>query len=87
MLIATIDKVLATYNRIKGPFDWSATAVSILEKVQVRCGHLMGVTDKRGFQIGRRTSEAARGLVQRCNVAARISSEPLSDNLALMCLR
>ena len=27
------------------------------------------------------------GLVQRCSVAARISSAPLSDNLALMCLR
>ena len=39
------------------------------------------------FQIGGSTSEAATGLVQRCRVAARIISEPLSDNLALMCLR
>jgi hypothetical protein len=38
-------------------------------------------------QIGDKLSEAATGFVQRCNVAARISSEPLSDNLELMCLR
>ena len=39
------------------------------------------------FQVGGPTSEAATGFVQRCNVAARISSEPLRANLALMCLR
>lgn len=41
-LIAKIEQFVATYNKTKAPFNWSATADSILEKLQRLCSQISG---------------------------------------------
>ena len=36
-LIAKIEQLVAFYNKAKDPFNWTATADSILEKLQQLC--------------------------------------------------
>ena len=39
-LIATIEQYVAAYNKTKAPFNWTATADSILEKLQRLCSQI-----------------------------------------------
>jgi hypothetical protein len=41
-LIAKIEQFVAAYNKSKAPFNWSATADSILEKLQRLCSQISG---------------------------------------------
>ena len=41
-LIARIEQFVAAYNKTKTPFNWTATADSILEKLQRLCAHISG---------------------------------------------
>ncbi|MFO8237760.1 MAG: IS630 family transposase [Prochlorococcaceae cyanobacterium] len=41
-LIAKIEQFVAAYNKTKAPFNWTATADSILEKLQRLCSHISG---------------------------------------------
>jgi putative transposase len=41
-LIAKIEQFLAAYNDTKAPFNWTATADSILEKLQRLCSQIFG---------------------------------------------
>jgi putative transposase len=42
MLIARIEQFVADYNKTKAPFNWTATADSILEKLQRVCSEISG---------------------------------------------
>jgi putative transposase len=39
-LIAKIEQFVASYNKTKTPFNWTATANSILEKLQRLCSRI-----------------------------------------------
>ena len=39
-LIAKIEQFVAAYNKTKAPFNWTATADSILEKLQRLCSQI-----------------------------------------------
>jgi putative transposase len=41
-LNARIEQFVAAYNKTKAPFNWSATADSILEKLQRLCTQISG---------------------------------------------
>jgi putative transposase len=41
-LIAKIEQFVAAYNKTKAPFNWTATADSILEKLQRLCSQISG---------------------------------------------
>jgi putative transposase len=41
-LIAKIEQFVAAYNKTKGRFNWTATAESILEKLQRLCSQISG---------------------------------------------
>ena len=41
-LIARIEQFVAAYNKTKAPFNWTATADSILEKLQRLCSQISG---------------------------------------------
>jgi putative transposase len=41
-LIARIEKFVAAYYKTKAPFNWTATADSILEKLQRLCSQIFG---------------------------------------------
>ena len=41
-LIAKIEQFVAAYNKTKAPFNWTATADSILEKLQRLCAQISG---------------------------------------------
>ncbi len=41
-LIARIEQFVAAYNKTKAPFNWTATAESILEKLQQLCSQISG---------------------------------------------
>jgi hypothetical protein len=41
-LIAKIEQFVAAYNKTKTPFNWTATADSILEKLQRLCTQISG---------------------------------------------
>ncbi len=41
-LIAKIEQFVASYNKNKAPFNWTATADSILEKLQRLCSQTSG---------------------------------------------
>ena len=41
-LIARIEQFVAAYNKTKAPFSWTATADSILEKLQRLCSQISG---------------------------------------------
>ncbi|MEB3272004.1 MAG: hypothetical protein VKJ44_10240 [Synechococcus sp.] len=43
-LIAKIEPFVAAYNKAKAPFNWTATADSILEKLQRLCSQISGTT-------------------------------------------
>ena len=43
-LIAKIEQFVAAYNKTKAPFSWTATAGSILEKLQRLCSQISGTT-------------------------------------------
>ena len=43
-LIAKIEQFVAAYNKTKAPFNWTATADSILEKLQRLCSQISGTT-------------------------------------------
>ena len=40
-----IEKSVASYNKSKAPFNWTATANSILEKLQHLCSQISGTTN------------------------------------------
>jgi putative transposase len=41
-LIAKIEQFVAVYNKTKAPFNWTATADSVLEKLQRLCSQISG---------------------------------------------
>jgi hypothetical protein len=41
-LIAKIEQFVAAYDKTKAPFNWTATADSILEKLQRLCAQISG---------------------------------------------
>jgi putative transposase len=41
-LIAKIEQFVEAYNKTKAPFNWTATADSILEKLQRLCSQISG---------------------------------------------
>lgn len=43
-LIAKIDQFAASYNKTKAPFNWTATADSIAEKLQRLCRQISGTS-------------------------------------------
>jgi putative transposase len=43
-LIAKIEQFVAAYNKTKAPFNWTATADSILEKLQRLCSQISGTS-------------------------------------------
>ena len=43
-LIAKIEQFVEAYNKTKAPFNWTATADSILEKLQRLCAQISGTT-------------------------------------------
>ncbi len=47
MLIAKIEQFVAAYNKTKAPFNWTATADSILEKIQRLCSQISRHTSSR----------------------------------------
>jgi putative transposase len=40
--MAKIEQFVAAYNKITAPFNWTATADSILEKLQRLCSQISG---------------------------------------------
>ncbi len=41
-LVGRIEQIVAAYNQAKAPFDWTATADSLLEKLQRLCSQISG---------------------------------------------
>jgi hypothetical protein len=51
-LIAKIEQFLAAYNKTKAPFNWTATADSILEKLQRLCSQISWTGHEPPFPWG-----------------------------------
>jgi len=47
-LITKIEQFVTAYNKTKAPFNWTATADSILEKLQRLCSQISGTGHQEG---------------------------------------